>query len=103
MQETNRMAFEMIVRKAFDDCGRYGDPAKMADTDTYDYSVNHEKIESDFYIAMGYSIKALMIKSDSDVVIEKLHTMFKGLFDIKTRGEAGEFVQKLYALVNESF
>jgi hypothetical protein len=60
-----RMKYEMLIRRAFDNCGRWGDPLKLANADTYDGAIIEQKHRLKF--GVSYAIQKLMADSEEDL------------------------------------
>lgn len=68
-----RMEFEMLIRRVFGHCGRWGDPLRLANADTYDHNVGNQGHRLIFGIS--YALKKAIADTDESQFANEVHQL----------------------------
>ncbi|KYG72825.1 hypothetical protein [Roseivirga echinicomitans] len=86
--------FEGIVRAAFDNCSKWGDPFGYAAQDRYANFVGDIKLRGKRILATTIS-KVIIDHKDNEEAVKKLRKLDDKIWELKEQGEVIDWLEKL--------
>jgi hypothetical protein len=92
-----RMEYEMLVRRAFGNCGRFQDPIGMANADIYDNNIVNLGINLRFGIS--YAIKKIINDCDDTQVNLQLAQLDIDVWQVNSQQDLNQVIRDATNLI----